>query len=108
MVGAAAVPAAVAAGPRRCSGRLADDLPGQAARFSTDPLPARTVVAGTPQVRLTVSSVPGAVAGEPVLFAKVYDVAAGDGAPGTRTLLGNAVSPMRLPADADRRRPRCR
>ena len=44
------------------------------------------------------SSVPGAVAGEPVLFAKVYDVAAGDGAPGTRTLLGNAVSPMRLPA----------
>ena len=79
-------------------GRLANDLPGQSARFSTDPLPARTVVAGTPEVRLAVSSVPGAVAGEPVLFAKVYDVAAGDGAPGTRTLLGNAVSPMRLPA----------
>ena len=78
-------------------GRLANDLPGQAARFSTDPLPDRTVVAGTPEVRLTVSSVPGRPAGEPVLFAKVYDVAAGDGAPGTRTLLGNAVSPLRLP-----------
>ena len=49
--------------------------------------PARGVVGARP-----------AVAGEPVLFAKVYDVAAGDGAPGTRTLLGNAVSPMRLPA----------
>ena len=35
------------------------DLPGQAARFSTDPLPARTVVAGAPQVRLAVSAVPG-------------------------------------------------
>lgn len=79
-------------------GRLATDLPGQAARFSTDPLPARTVVAGSPQVRVTVASVPGRPAGEPVLFAKVYDVAAGDGAPGSRTLLGSAVSPLRLPA----------
>jgi len=79
-------------------GRLATDLPGQAARFGTDPLPARTVIAGAPQVRLAVSSVPGRPAGEPVLFAKVYDVAPGDGAPGTRTLLGNAVSPVRLPA----------
>ncbi|GAA4913733.1 ABC-2 type transport system ATP-binding protein [Actinomycetospora succinea] len=79
-------------------GRLASDLPGQAARFTTDPLPARTVVAGAPQVRVTVSSVPDRPTGEPVLFAKVYDVAAGDGAPGTRTLLGNAVSPLRLPA----------
>ncbi|WP_420791603.1 ATP-binding cassette domain-containing protein [Actinomycetospora straminea] len=84
-------------------GRLATDLPGQAARFSTDPLAARTVIAGSPQVRVTVASVPGRPAGEPVLFAKVYDVAAGGvesggAAPGNRTLLGNAVSPLRLPA----------
>ncbi|PVZ11929.1 alpha/beta fold hydrolase [Actinomycetospora cinnamomea] len=83
-------------------GRLATDLPGQAARFSTDPLPARIVVAGAPQVRLAVAAVPGRASGEPVLFAKVYDVAAGGdaggGAPGTRTLLGSAVSPIRLPA----------
>ncbi|MEJ2887240.1 alpha/beta fold hydrolase [Actinomycetospora aeridis] len=88
-----------AGGASALLGRLASDLPGQAARFSTDPLRARTVVAGAPQVRLTVSSVPGRPSGEPVLFAKVYDVAGSDGAaPGTRTLLGNAVSPLRLPA----------
>jgi ABC-2 type transport system ATP-binding protein len=86
------------AGASALLGRLAADLPGQAARFSTDPLPARTVVAGAPQVRLAVSAVPGRPSGEPVLFAKVYDVAAGGDAPGTRTLLGNAVSPVRLPA----------
>ncbi|MEJ2859829.1 alpha/beta fold hydrolase [Actinomycetospora flava] len=87
-----------AGGASALLGRLATDLPGQAARFSTDPLPARTVVAGAPQVRVTISSVPDRPTGEPVLFAKVYDVAAGDGAPGSRTLLGSAVSPLRLPA----------
>ena len=64
---AAAAPAGAAAagrgggggGASALLGRLANDLPGQSARFSTDPLPARTVVAGTPEVRLTVSSVPG-------------------------------------------------
>ncbi|MFC5138607.1 alpha/beta fold hydrolase [Actinomycetospora rhizophila] len=76
-------------------GRLASDLPAQSATFSSDPLTERTVVAGTPRVRLGVAAVPGRPAGEPVLFAKVYDVAA-DGA--TRTLLGSAVSPLRLPA----------
>jgi ABC-2 type transport system ATP-binding protein len=54
------------------------------------------VIAGAPEVRLTVSAVPGRPAGQPVLFAKVYDVAPGDGGPGSRTLLGNAVSPVRL------------
>ncbi len=87
-------------------GRLASDLPGQAATFTTDPLPARTVVSGSPQVHVTVAAPPGAArpgvtspTTSPVLFGKVYDVAPGqDGAAPTRTLLGSAVAPVRLPA----------
>ena len=81
-------------------GRLANDLPGQAARVLHRPAArphGRRRHAGGPAHGVVGARAP--VAGEPVLFAKVYDVAAGDGAPGTRTLLGNAVSPMRLPAD---------
>ncbi len=83
------------------AGRLATDLPGQAATFRTDPVSARTVVSGSPQVRLSVAAVPGQpTTGEAVLFGKVYDVAGG--APGgARTLLGNAVAPTRIPLAAD-------
>nr|WP_218890819.1 alpha/beta fold hydrolase [Actinomycetospora corticicola] len=84
-------------------GRLAADLPGQAATFRTEPLADRTIVSGSPQVRIAVTTTgttaPGAPAptSGPVLFGKVYDVAPGqNGAPDTRTLLGNAVAPMRL------------
>ena len=87
-------------------GRLASDLPGQAATFTTDPLPGRTVVSGSPQVRVTVAAPPAAArpgvtspTTGPVLFGKVYDVAPGaNGAAPTRTLLGSAVAPLRLPA----------
>ena len=87
-------------------GRLASDLPGQAATFTTAPLPGRTVVSGSPQVRVTVAAPPGTArpgvtspAAGPVLFGKVYDVAPGaNGAVPTRTLLGSAVAPLRLPA----------
>ncbi|MDL5160588.1 alpha/beta fold hydrolase [Actinomycetospora termitidis] len=85
-------------------GRLATDLPGQAATFRTAPLAERTVVSGSPQVRVSVaatgSTAPGAPAptSGPVLFGKVYDVTPGqNGSPETRTLLGNAVAPVRLP-----------
>ncbi|HEY2223888.1 alpha/beta fold hydrolase [Actinomycetospora sp.] len=87
-------------------GRLASDLPGQAASFSTAPLPARAVISGSSQVRVTVAAPPAAArpgvtspATGPVLFGKVYDVAPGtNGGPPTRTLLGSAVAPVRLPA----------
>ncbi len=86
-------------------GRLATDLPGQAATFTTAALPARTVISGSPQVRVTVAASPASArpgvtspAAGPVLFGKVYDVAPGaNGAPPTRTLLGTAVAPVRLP-----------
>ncbi|WP_433798827.1 alpha/beta fold hydrolase [Actinomycetospora sp. CA-084318] len=88
-------------------GRLAADLPGQAATFRTAPLTDRTIVSGSPRVRISVSTTgstaPGAPAPSsgPVLFGKVYDVAPGqNGAPDTRSLLGNAVAPLRLPTQA--------
>ncbi|WP_285589746.1 alpha/beta fold hydrolase [Actinomycetospora sp. NBRC 106378] len=86
-------------------GRLASDLPGQAATFRTAPLADRTIVSGSPRVRIAVTTTgataPGAPAPSsgPVLFGKVYDVAPGrNGAPDTRSLLGNAVAPLRLAA----------
>jgi ABC-2 type transport system ATP-binding protein len=87
-------------------GRLAADLPGQAATFSTAPLPARAVISGSSQVRVTVASAPATAtpgvtspATGPVLFGKIYDVTPGaSGAPPSRTLLGSAVAPVRLPA----------
>ncbi|MEJ2869433.1 alpha/beta fold hydrolase [Actinomycetospora sp. OC33-EN08] len=86
-------------------GRLATDLPGQAATFRTAPLATRTIVSGSPQVTLSVAATPSTAPGAPapttgpVLFGKVYDVTPGqNGAPETRTLLGNAVAPVRLPA----------
>jgi ABC-2 type transport system ATP-binding protein len=87
-------------------GRLASDLPGQAATFSTAALPERTVISGSPQVRVTVAGSPATAtpgvtspATGPVLFGKIYDVGpAVNGAPPTRTLLGSAVAPVRLPA----------
>ncbi|MFC5063115.1 alpha/beta fold hydrolase [Actinomycetospora atypica] len=86
-------------------GRLATDLPGQAATFRTAPLAERTIVSGSPRVQVSIATA-GSVApgtnptdGGPVLFGKVYDVVPGqNGAPETRTLLGNAVAPIRLPA----------
>jgi ABC-2 type transport system ATP-binding protein len=82
------------------SSRLSLDLPGQAAQFSTQPLDAQMLVAGSPTVRLRVAGVPGQPVSPDgaVLFAKFYDVAPD----GTRTLPGSAVAPVRvgpLPAD---------
>jgi ABC-2 type transport system ATP-binding protein len=72
---------------------LASALPGQSATFTTQPLPAQLLVAGSTRVRITISTVPGQPAtGEAVLFGKLLDVA-----PDGRTmLLGGAVAPMRV------------
>ncbi|GGI98127.1 ABC transporter ATP-binding protein [Saccharopolyspora subtropica] len=72
---------------------LARDLPGQVAVFRTDPLDSQLLVSGSPQVRLSVASVPGQpTTGDAVLFAKLYDL----GPDGQRRLLGNAVSPIHV------------
>jgi ABC-2 type transport system ATP-binding protein len=79
----------------RLAGRVAIDLPGQAARFSSRPLNNQLLIAGAATVRLRVSSLPGVPAPEgAVLFAKLYDVAQD----GSRLLPGSAVSPLRIPA----------
>ncbi|QSB15095.1 alpha/beta fold hydrolase [Natronosporangium hydrolyticum] len=70
------------------------DLPGQHARFSSEPLPEPVAVAGAPTVPLRVAS----PTGEAVLFVKLYDVAPD----GSATLPGGLVAPVRLtglPAD---------
>lgn len=72
---------------------MARDWPGQVARFSGPVTDHRVVISGVPRTTLTVSSVPGEPAtDEAVLFAKLYDVSP----EGNRTLLGNAVSPLRV------------
>nr|WP_239029464.1 alpha/beta fold hydrolase [Pseudonocardia acidicola] len=74
------------------------ELPGQSAQFRSEPLPAQVTVAGSPRVDVTVARVPGQpAADEAVLFGKVYDLAPD----GRRTLLGNAVAPMRVAVPAD-------
>ncbi|MGH3757035.1 alpha/beta fold hydrolase [Actinophytocola sp.] len=80
----------------RLAGRVAIDLPGQAARFTSRPLSSQLLIAGSSTVRLRVSAVPGAPVpqGGAVLFAKLYDVSP-DGA---RLLPGSAVSPLRIPS----------
>ncbi len=87
-------------------------LPGQTARFASQPFGELTVITGTPRVTVSVSRLPvpgtvqggsgsGASAGAndgAVLYASLAKVSEG----GTRTLAGGAVAPIRLtdlPAD---------
>jgi predicted acyl esterase len=74
------------------------DTPGSAASWSTDPLASPVVSVGVPHLRLRLSS-PVAEqtqatgpAGQLLLFAKIYDVAAD----GTKTLVNRLVSPTRV------------
>ena len=83
------------------AGRLAAltaELPGQSATFTSDPLDAQLLLAGSAQLRVSVSRVPGQPSGpEAVLFGKLYEL----GEDGRRTLLGGAVAPFRVPVPAD-------
>jgi ABC-2 type transport system ATP-binding protein len=90
----------VIGGSSRTAGRLAIDLPGQVARFRSDPQTSQLLISGSSTIRLHVDAVPGVPAPTDgvVLFAKLYDV----GSDGTRTLPASVVSPLRisqLPAD---------
>jgi ABC-2 type transport system ATP-binding protein len=80
----------------RLAGRVAIDLPGQSARFTSRPLSSQLLIAGSSTVKLRVSAVRGVPVpeGGAVLFAKLYDV----GPDGTRILPGSGVSPLRIPA----------
>jgi ABC-2 type transport system ATP-binding protein len=78
----------------RLANRVAVDLPGQSARFASQPLTGQLLIAGASTVRLNVAGLPGLPSPDgAVLFAKLYDV----GPDGTRTLPGSAVSPFRIP-----------
>ncbi len=73
------------------------DIPGQSARFTSDPLSAQLLLAGAASTTLSVvagPSLPGSVgdASEATLFVKLYKVTAS----GVRTLAGSAVSPIRV------------
>jgi ABC-2 type transport system ATP-binding protein len=75
------------------AGRLASDIPGENASFTSAPLTRQVLIAGSSTVRLRVSAVPGsASAGQAVLFAKLYDVAP----TGQRILPGSGVAPVRV------------
>ncbi|MGS0688750.1 alpha/beta fold hydrolase, partial [Nakamurella sp. GG22] len=82
---------------------FAGGLPGQTARFSSQPFDELTVITGTPRVALSISKVPipGSVEGAggssaaetgAVLYGSLAKVSEG----GTRTLAGGAVAPIRL------------
>lgn len=74
---------------------LAGGLPGQSARFTSDPVADLTVVAGAPRVTLEITTVPGAGAAptdEAVLYVSLSEVSEG----GLRTLAGSAVMPVRV------------
>ncbi len=77
--------AASSVGRRLVAGRV----PGQVALFASSPLGARTLIAGSSTVRLTVSSVD---ATDATLFVSLHDVASD----GTDTLPANLVSPVRI------------
>ncbi|WP_442932521.1 alpha/beta fold hydrolase [Micromonospora sp. NBC_01699] len=75
-------------------GGVAGDLPGQHARFVTEPLDEPVDVVGAPTVSIRAAS----PTGEAVLFAKLYDI----GPDGTAELPGGLIAPVRLtglPAD---------
>ena len=79
-------------------------LPGQTARFASQPVDTLTLITGTPRITVTVSRipVPGATTSTvddgAVLYGSLSKVSEG----GTRSLAGGAVAPIRLtnlPAD---------
>ncbi|CAM3391840.1 alpha/beta fold hydrolase [Kibdelosporangium persicum] len=84
----------VVAGSSRLASRLAVDMPGQVARWRSEPLTSQLLISGASTIRLRVEPIPGQPVPEDgvVLFAKLYDVS-GDG---SRTLPASAVSPLRI------------
>ena len=74
--------------------------PGQAARFTSGPLPEALLIAGAPRVEVEISRIPGQPGGaEAVLFGSVSTRSPD----GRTTLLGNAVSPVRVAVPDDGR-----
>jgi ABC-2 type transport system ATP-binding protein len=85
----------VISGSSRLSGRISIDLPGQSARFTSEPLTQQLLIAGATTTKVRISSLPNVPSPDgAVLFAKLYDV----GPDGVRTLPGSAVSAFRVPS----------
>ncbi|WP_216206852.1 alpha/beta fold hydrolase [Amycolatopsis aidingensis] len=87
----------LASSSSRLSSMFSMDPPGQAARFTSQPMDSQLLVTGGSTVRLRVSVPEGQAPRDPasgaVLFAKLYDVSPS----GSRTLPANAVAPIRVP-----------
>ncbi|WP_153033812.1 alpha/beta fold hydrolase [Amycolatopsis sp. YIM 10] len=84
----------IAASSSRLAGLFSVEPPGQSARFTSAPVDSQVLVTGSSTVRLRVAA-NGPVPPEgAVLFAKLYDASQD----GTRTLPGNGVAPIRIPA----------
>jgi ABC-2 type transport system ATP-binding protein len=81
-------------------GSIASDMPGQFARFSTQPLKDGASIVGSPTVSIKVAS----STGDATVFVKLYDVAPN----GTATLSNGLLAPLHLtglPATLDQARP---
>ncbi len=76
----------------RAAAKLARDVPGEYARFSSARLESQARIAGAVTVRLRISAPAGAPPGGGVFFAKLYDV----DQRGNRTLPGAGVAPFRI------------
>jgi len=81
-------------------GNFATDMPGQFARFSTQPLKDGAAIVGSPTVSIKVAS----ATGDATVFVKLYDVAPN----GIATLTNGLLAPLRLadlPATLDQAQP---
>ncbi|UJW31503.1 alpha/beta fold hydrolase [Saccharothrix sp. AJ9571] len=84
----------IAAGSSRLAGLFSVEPPGQSARFTSAPVDSQVLVTGSSTVRLRVAANGPVSPDGAVLFAKLYDASQD----GTRTLPGNSVAPIRIPA----------
>ncbi|MGA6165082.1 alpha/beta fold hydrolase [Amycolatopsis magusensis] len=84
----------IAAGSSRLAGLFSVEPPGQSARFTSAPVDSQVLVTGSSTVRLRVAANGPVSPDGAVLFAKLYDASQD----GTRTLPGNGVAPIRIPA----------
>ncbi|MGW9479833.1 alpha/beta fold hydrolase [Saccharomonospora azurea] len=88
----------IVANSSRLSGLFTIDPPGQAATFTSEPVESQVLITGAPTATLNVAAATDAVRGQDaVLFVKLYDV----NPDGSRTLPGNAIAPVRIPALPD-------
>lgn len=91
--GTSALPGAVQDAAGSLGQSVVHEIPDQTAKFRSTPMAQQLLISGSAQTRLSVASTPGQPRrDDAVLFTKLYDVAPD----GQRSLLGNAVAPLRV------------